>query len=342
MRLLDAVCQAQRSGALSVAAETAAALPSAADLAPLVQATPLRLVLGDDVVRYCTAFGFADGIRLTGCLDLVRIPAQRLWIEWSERARREVLESIPEVGCGHADVPEALRAGVLIDAAPDGRQGMLRTFWNTACRPDAPLLAPMRTHFSLDTGAPSATGLDGAFGGQPVTLTFGANVACDPIYRKVWLELDPSWARYYRQRAMSTEERFAILRASAATVALDIPMLFALTLFMNAPQGLHQREVRHDRLNRARARRGRGPLLDHIEVNLPFPTADAARACGPSAPAAGQGAGRRLHHVRGHLVRRGTTLYWRVPHLRGDMRSGLVRSRTVTLRLSQQTSRTRS
>jgi hypothetical protein len=34
--------------------------------------------------------------------------------------------------------------------------------------------------------------------------------------------------------------------------------------------------------------------------------------------------------VRGHLVRRGSELFWRVPHLRGNVRAGIVRSRTVT------------
>jgi hypothetical protein len=34
--------------------------------------------------------------------------------------------------------------------------------------------------------------------------------------------------------------------------------------------------------------------------------------------------------VRGHLVRRGSKLFWRVPHLRGNARAGNIRSRTVT------------
>ena len=37
----------------------------------------------------------------------------------------------------------------------------------------------------------------------------------------------------------------------------------------------------------------------------------------------------RLHHVRGHLVRRGGKIFWRVPHIRGSARSGVIRQRTV-------------
>jgi hypothetical protein len=40
--------------------------------------------------------------------------------------------------------------------------------------------------------------------------------------------------------------------------------------------------------------------------------------------------GRRLHHVRGHLMRRGNKIFWRIPHLRGTSRAGTIRTRTVT------------
>jgi hypothetical protein len=39
----------------------------------------------------------------------------------------------------------------------------------------------------------------------------------------------------------------------------------------------------------------------------------------------------RLHHVRGHIVRRGASVFWRSPHMRGSARLGQVRSRTVDL-----------
>jgi hypothetical protein len=41
-------------------------------------------------------------------------------------------------------------------------------------------------------------------------------------------------------------------------------------------------------------------------------------------------AGRRVG-VRGHLVRRDSCVYWRMPHLRGSGARGMIRSRTVFL-----------
>src|ERR1700724_4756972 len=61
-----------------------------------VHACPLRLVLADDLTRCSTALAYAEGDRLSGCLDLVRVPSERLWVEWSESPRLEALSDILE------------------------------------------------------------------------------------------------------------------------------------------------------------------------------------------------------------------------------------------------------
>jgi len=80
-------------------------------------------------------------------------------------------------------------------------------------------------------------------------------------------------------------------------------------------------------INRKRLANGRGPLLDHVESER------VARAVS-TAEHSDDGSGRqspRLHHVRGHLVRREQRVFWRVPHLRGSGTRGAVRTRTVCL-----------
>jgi hypothetical protein len=103
-------------------------------------------------------------------------------------------------------------------------------------------------------------------------------------------------------------------------------MLTFLLLLATRP-GLPRRPLMLERLNRARSRSGKAPLLPHMEVFAPL--------IPEYRSAAVEGSGRirrhpRLHHVRGHLVRRGSQLFWRVPHLRGSSRAGVVRTRTVT------------
>jgi hypothetical protein len=73
---------------------------------------------------------------------------------------------------------------------------------------------------------------------------------------------------------------------------------------------------------------GRDRLLDHIEVSASLDTLHAADSAGGEYSARQSP---RLHHVRGHLVRRDNRVFWRVPHLRGSARRGMVRSRTVCL-----------
>jgi hypothetical protein len=103
-------------------------------------------------------------------------------------------------------------------------------------------------------------------------------------------------------------------------------MLLAFVLLLATRTGLPQSRSDFDRLNRARLKTGKKPLLDHIEVRAPLLPEYFSQ---PPAERRGTRFGPRLHHVRGHLVRRGSQLFWRVPHLRGSARAGFVRTRTV-------------
>jgi len=124
--------------------------------------------------------------------------------------------------------------------------------------------------------------------------------------------------------------RAEVARRCLAAVAFDIPMVLALLLLMTIRAQLVQRPVCPARLNAKRARLGKRALLEHIEVSSPV----FAQGPRPAAdrPASVRGAP-RLHHVRGHIVRRRDVVYWRGPHWRGHVRLGSVRSRTVELQL---------
>src|SRR5258708_16397836 len=87
------------------------ALPVPHHFAEAVHACPLRLVLADDLVRCSSSLAYAEGDRLSGCLDLLRVPSERLWVEWAEGPRQAALRQIPHL---HIQPTEtAVRAGVL-------------------------------------------------------------------------------------------------------------------------------------------------------------------------------------------------------------------------------------
>ncbi len=118
-----------------------------------------------------------------------------------------------------------------------------------------------------------------------------------------------------------------LIEDSIDSIAWDAPFVLAFLLLLSAKDATRLVPVSRTAINRKRLASGRAPLLDHIEVNASLDDVSTSES-------AGEGSGRqspRLHHVRGHLVRRENRVFWRVPHLRGSGSRGAVRSRTVCL-----------
>ena len=82
MHLLDRIarCRAPLRLALDRSPGTPFEVTGPSRYAARMADCPLRFVLGDDLTRACAELAFADGARLAGCLDLLRIPAHQMWI----------------------------------------------------------------------------------------------------------------------------------------------------------------------------------------------------------------------------------------------------------------------
>jgi hypothetical protein len=93
MRLLDRVAHSQEPLLLlpGRGPPTPIEVSGPSTFASRVAGCPLRFVLGDDLTRASAELAFADGARLTGCLDLLRIPASQLWIEWNDAVYQRVI-----------------------------------------------------------------------------------------------------------------------------------------------------------------------------------------------------------------------------------------------------------
>ena len=324
MRLLDRIVQT-RAPLLIARGGDVAQLPGPADFAAAIAACPLRLVLADPLTRVCASLAYAEGDRLAGCLDLIHIPATRLWVEWLERPRVEAVcaaLAMPE----HAATEVAGRAGVYLTADPSGRRGIARTFWGPADGGGEVCLAPLATEFDLDADYDEAASIDAVFDGATARVTVGENALSDVLHC-LRFRFDAAWAAYYRAACPTPEVRASVLRDSLKSVGTDLPLLFALCLLLSSRMRLPERRPDVARLNRRRVREGRAALLEHVELTVPVVSAYAARsACTGDARRMP-----RLHHVRGHLVRRGSQVFWRVPHLRGRAAFGHLRARNVTL-----------
>jgi hypothetical protein len=301
-------------------------LNGAAETAPLIVACPVRYVLSDELTRLCTALAYSKGTRRLACADLLRMPAMQVWVEWCEAPWQTELTRYG-IQPGDSRSTGAGRRGALIRAARDGRSGIVRTFW-TVGEGEAELLASsMEAYFDLDAGTDLGPAAPDDEDRAVFRVSDAASGDADILRQHFRFRFERSWHDYYKRASLSATTERLVARHALGTIAPDIPMLLAFFLLLSTRTGLPRRPSSLERLNKSRARAGKRPLLEHIEVTSPLrsesfsPAGDFEHAW-RRAP--------RLHHVRGHLMRRGSELYWRVPHLRGHARVGSVQSRTVT------------
>ena len=322
MRLLDKIAGSRAPLVLAQGRldEDALEVTAASCYAAQVTGCPLRFVLGDDLTRACAELAFADGARLSGCLDLLRIPARRLWIEWSDEVHQRVIyETQPEVPYPSASTGR--RVGVLLEGSEDGCRAVMRTFWaDAADEASEATLSPLETHLDLRGGFDLAGGF--------ACDSRRADAATRALLEHARFRFDDAWAAYYRVAAHSAALQHDVVHQSVAAVAGDAPLILAFLLLLTARGATRSIPVSRAAINRKRVAHGRAPLLDHIEVRASLeavPTAEppGLESLGRQSP--------RLHHVRGHLVRREDRVFWRVPHLRGSAARGMIRSRTVCL-----------
>jgi hypothetical protein len=260
------------------------------------------------------------------CADLLHVPARRVWVEWCEAPWAMELQcyGFPQSPDGEG---ASGRRGAFIQAAADGRSGLIRTFWSKGETDFDVLASSMEAYFDFDT-------LDGEEPMAPdsqtrpaITVSDSAVTKADILRRCIRFRYERTWADYYSNAQLSQVQRDALARHALGTIAIAIPVTLAFFLLLATRPGLPRRPLMLERLNQSRRKSGKLPLLDHIEVSSPILPEYQHLGEGDSshhrrAP--------RLHHVRGHLVRRGSPLFWRVPHLRGNARSGVIRARTVT------------
>ena len=327
MRLLDEITQ--RATPLWVIANSSTAdlrlqrLPGAFDFADQLRTCPLRYVLDDGLTEACVDLVLAGGDRLSGCLDLIRLPAQRFWVEWNDSVRERMLSRTAAA----QDAPACARAGALVESSADGRRGLLRSFWADA--EGIVCLAPLETHLDLSgEWSQSERGAGAALDGY-ARLIDPQDPELESLLDCMRFRFQEPWAAYYREAQLAPFAAERLLRSSLATVARDMPIVLAFALLLGARNGVQQYVVDHGALNRRRLARHKAPLLAHIEVRC-LAGVEAHRGGGAAQESSSRRAP-RLHHVRGHLVRRANELFWRRAHVRGRAAAGRILTRTVRL-----------
>ena len=261
-----------------------------ADLSTVMQIANPRYVLDGFAAKACANLvRTADGM-FDPASELLRLPAESFWLEMLEESLEEGAQS------------EGGRTGVLVQAEPSGRSGFIRHFCskpNGLCQE-----FPAWTEFDFDQPPEPSV--------HCLQLAHGEFQHLEGLLSHAVVHLDPHWKTTpIFGKALDQQ---ALRQIIAESLWFDLPMIAAFSALLNSPGVAATRSSDLDRLNRARARRKRPPLLDHVEVRLVLGREDHYLASAGS----GHRAPPRLHFVRGHLVHRDGRIVWRSPHLRGD------------------------
>lgn len=214
------------------------------------------------------------------------------------------------------------RGGFLVHASETGRRGYMNVAWDGET--GLPDLSPIRISFDFD---------DPSYAFVPPEDPFlrglrieGSEAFCK-LFSHVRFSMNPRWQDFYRSACKTDGGLAEAVRRNILVVAADFPYLVGFCLLLAARNALVRVPIEMKKLNASRVKRGKEPLLDHIEVKAMLQPAEGH----------GQGMSRatrahsRLHFVTGHLVRRGPAVYWRRAHVRGNPQRGVIASRTVVI-----------
>jgi hypothetical protein len=205
---------------------------------------------------------------------------------------------------------------MLVRAGETDRSGTVHTFWHDP--ETGPELAQAHVKFDLDRIV--ASGQDRS-----------AHLALIPALRLLApyfvMSVEPEWMRFFAAAGRGPQQLRETVARCAIQAVPNFAFLISLLRLLTVRNNVDERRVERSELNRAREKRGKAPLLDHVEVSL-------AIGAGRSAQArhAGSRTPSRQHLVRGHLVNRRGTIFWRSTHLRGCLTaSGSPVKRNVRL-----------
>jgi hypothetical protein len=293
------------------------AMPGAADHVATVGEATHRYVLGDDVARVCADLIFQQTAFLASCTDLVRAPAGTFWLEWTD---------------GHmaaADVDRRAhqhrRAGMLVCADATGRRGRIQTFWAEPEGGD-PIAAPGSIEFDFDEDLSRLCDKE-----EYWPLVPPRSSPLDQILSHVRLRLEPCWLDYYRRESSGPGGLAKTLAQVSETLWVDPGILSAFSILLALKSDVRLTKPDLTKLNAARRKRGKPDLMDYVEVSASIFRPEPSWRLGDH----GGRSRARLHHVRGHFVRRKNNIFWRSAHMRGDAHLGAAPRKTVHLSLGQ-------
>jgi hypothetical protein len=292
-------------------------------MAPRLKAAQ-RFDLAPEVLRSAlTIARSAIGPQLRA-LSLCKLPFQRCWFEWPGAfsglpSLRGNVGGIPRRMGALVTTDESLQRGTIVYAwlHPDSDLGganicpLLVTFdWRPEATEPVPDLGGAARWHEQASAADWQT-LAGQF--DRVRLSSRADVIAET--RRFGIMGNPMMEKFMDYAEETSPDAVGkILAAANLDIEGEPPLLRAAIMLLNS-RNLARTEPRPipAKLQRARGRNGKPPLLDYTHVGIRLTRALGARAGMASDPHHPN----RLHLVRGHFKIRRSGVFWWAPHSRG-------------------------
>lgn len=282
---------------------------SPCDFAQQVADCPLRYVLSDRLVRMCIELACSQGDELSGCLDLVRLPASRhIWIEWNDLTWQP--DGWARVAVGRV-ARRVLVRGALVSVGANRRSASVRTFLLPKGMSPTPVVVPMTTLLELGNGN-AASPPDLVHAPTDEVLEASLPQGVRRVLDHARFRLDPNCADHYRSLSRSPKILEQLTQADLGQVALDVPILIALFLLLSLRANLPCMPVN------VRTRPQNSRPSGFIELSAPLFLA-APRLADSAMPECRSLA---FDHVPGDIQRRKDIVFWRRNNWSAHVRLG--------------------
>lgn len=294
MRIIDRVLDAPEIEVLTDSTGRRHFVDGPSSKADAIRDCTLRYALDPEASRQCGDL-FLKGETLPRLDDpLVRMPATRFWME------------VFADNCPRAGVLQSGRVALLVETDDTARKGII-TLFSEQSSGDIRLF-PGVVEFDLDSELIKPPGCSNVCKMRHRDLD-----RISPVLRHALLHLNEDWDPFAKACIDRTYGEY--ISFIAESLWFTLPLVLAFAAMLNSGTVLDKRLTDLTRLNAARMKRGRRPLLEHTEVSLRL---DAKSQPGEQRRAGGGRESPRMHLVRGHPVHRASKTFWRASHFRGD------------------------
>ena len=201
-------------------------LNNAATFSKDIESCATRYVLSDELTRLCTALAYSKGASTLACADLLHVPAERVWVEWTEAPWRNELarygfKKPVDSACSG-------RRGVFIQSTPQGRHGLMRTFWASGESDLNVLSSSMEAYFDFDIREGEEPEVFDRQQRSSICVSDNVVGKADILRRCFRFRFERSWQDYYERARLTSVQATALSHHALGTIAIDIPVLSTL------------------------------------------------------------------------------------------------------------------